>query len=103
MVSSVGSGSLTVEVVMAVSVQSRASCSGILVNSDFTSKDTCCKSVVVRYLCCLDSVNKVLSRLQFVSRLVSQGLQYSSQVFGQLICWRPTERDYRSHRYVWFV
>ena len=40
MVSSVGSGSLTVEVVMAVSVQSRASCSGILVNSDFTSKDT---------------------------------------------------------------
>ena len=38
--SSVGSGSLTVEVVMAVSVQSRASCSGILVNSDFTSKDT---------------------------------------------------------------
>ena len=39
MVSSVGSGSLTVEVVMAVSVQSRASCSGILVNSDFTSKD----------------------------------------------------------------
>ena len=40
MVSSVGSGSLTVDVVMAVSVQSRASCSGILVNSDFTSKDT---------------------------------------------------------------
>ena len=40
MVSSVGSGSLTVEVVMAVSVQSRASCSGILVNSDFTSKET---------------------------------------------------------------
>ena len=40
MVSSVGSGSLTVEVVMAVSVQSRASCSGILVNSDFTSKYT---------------------------------------------------------------
>ena len=40
MVSSVGSGSLIVEVVIAVSVQSRASCSGILVNSDFTSKDT---------------------------------------------------------------
>ena len=38
--SSVGSGSLTVEVVIAVSVQSRASSSGILVNSDFTSKDT---------------------------------------------------------------
>ena len=41
--------------------------------------------MVVRYLCCLDSVNKVLSRLQFVSRLVSQGLQYSSQV--QLDSW----------------
>ena len=53
MVSSVGSGSLTVEVVMAVSVQSRASCSGILVNSDFTSKDTSLWSsgiVVVTYI-----------------------------------------------------
>ena len=38
--SSVGSGSSTVEFLIAFSVQSRASSSGILVNSDFTSKDT---------------------------------------------------------------
>ena len=38
--SSVGSGSLTVVVVIAVSVQSRASQSAILVDCDFTSKDT---------------------------------------------------------------
>ena len=102
MVSSVGSGSLTVEVVMAVSVQSRASCSGILVNSDFTSKDT---SLWSSGICAvlIASIKFSVDQLQFVSRLVSQGLQYSSQVFGQLVCWRPTERDYRSHRYVWFV
>ena len=55
MVSSVGSGSLTVEVVMAVSVQSRASCSGILVNSDFTSKDTSLWSSVVCSLTLLNT------------------------------------------------
>ena len=45
--------------------------------------------MVVRYLCYLDSANEVLSRLQFLSRLVSQGLQYSSQVFGQLVLGDP--------------
>ena len=38
--SSEGSGSSTVEFLIAFSVQSRASWSGILVNNDFTSKDT---------------------------------------------------------------
>ena len=38
--SSVSSGISTVEFLIAFSVQSRASSSGILVNSDFTSKDT---------------------------------------------------------------
>ena len=37
---SVSSGISTVEFLIAFSVQSRASSSGILVNSDFTSKDT---------------------------------------------------------------
>ena len=40
MSSSVGSGSTYVVIVMTVSVQSSASSSGILVNSDFTLKDT---------------------------------------------------------------
>ena len=38
--SSIGSGSSTLEFLIAFSVQSRASWSEILVNSDFTSKDT---------------------------------------------------------------
>ena len=40
LMSSVGSGSSTVEFLIAFAVQSRASWSGILVNSDFTSKDS---------------------------------------------------------------
>ena len=45
-------------------------------NSDFSSKDT---SLWSSGICAvLIAHNKVLSRLQFVSRLVSQGLQNSS-------------------------
>ena len=53
--SSVGSDRLIVELLMAVSVQSRASASGILVNGDFKSS----RQVLLLFNC----VNTVLIRL----------------------------------------
>ena len=67
--SSVGSGSSTVEFLIAFSVQSRASRSGILVNSDFTSKDTSLWSSGI----CI-----VLMASIIMSRFVSQRFQYVS-------------------------
>ena len=86
---------------MAVSVQSRASCSGILVNSDFTSKTLVCGRQVL--CCCLDSVNKVLSRLQ--SLCLDWSVKGCSTVVKYLDSWYvgdPQNETYRSHRYVWF-
>ena len=80
MVSSVGSGRVDSRGRNGCSVQSRASCSGILVNE-----------IAVVVMSCLEfSVEFEISQ---------QGLQY---MYLQLVCWRPTERDYRSHRYVSF-